>query len=246
MGILVRLLWPAFLYTKIVVHIMQYTELLSILDSFSSTLLGKYPHRYLAFDLTHRNNSPLADMLLTDGYWDFAPTRSSRLIGAHQIIAFYFLPKPSHASSGADVEVHHINGNTTDNTPDNLMFLTPGDHALVTKFQRRLAKLSLKTFTKVHLAMVHTPFNRRGKPIHNWARFMLVTIALTVTKTQGWVRTFSDNATHKLMPPIKSLIANIHRLLRSLAPIITSPLHALCSQRALKSHINPSLKAHGL
>lgn len=195
---------------------MQYIELQHILDSYSSRLLGKYPHRYIAFDLTSKNNAALADMLLTDGYWTWAPNRSSRLVSYHQIVAYYCTRHP--ATGGDLVEVHHIDGCTTNNHPSNLMYLTPGDHALVTKYQRRLGKLSLKTFAKVEKDMVHTTFNRRGRAIKNWARFMLTAIALTVSKTQGWVRTFCDNATYAAMAPIKGIIANLQRILRALAP----------------------------
>ncbi|WOL31385.1 hypothetical protein [Microcoleus phage My-WqHQDG] len=196
------------------IHTMQYIELQHILDSYNSTLLGKYPHRYITFDLTSKHNAPLAEMLLTDGYWNWAPNRSSRLVSYHQIVAYYCTRHP--ATGGDLVEVHHINGKTTDNRPENLMYLTPADHALVTKYQRRLAKLSLKTFAKVEKGMARTAFNRRGKAIQNWARFMLTAIALTVSKTQAWVQTFCDNATHIAMTPIKGVLANLQRILKAL------------------------------
>lgn len=199
---------------------MQFPDLQHILDSYSSTLLGKYPHRYLVFDLTSPNNHSLADMLLQDGYWDFAPSRSSRLVGYHQIVAFYCRRHPPHG--GDSVEVHHIDGNTTNNLPHNLMYLSPGDHALVTKYQRRIGKLSVKSFHKVSKGMQHTPFNRRGRPIHNWARFILVTIAITVRYTQGWVRSFTDLAYHRLLKPILGYINHIQKVLLSLAP--TDPI----------------------
>jgi hypothetical protein len=198
---------------------MQYTELSAILDSYTSVLLGKYPHRYSCFDLTAPYNAALALMLLEDGYWDFAPNRSSRLVGAHQIIAFYCTQHPT--TGGDAVEVHHINGNTTDNTPSNLMYLSPGDHALVTKYQRRMGRLSLKTFAKVGKGMIHTAFNRRGRPIKNWARFIMTVIAMTVSRTQRWVQTFCDMATQTLMTPIKGAVAAIQRLLDGLAPQTT-------------------------
>jgi hypothetical protein len=102
------------------------------------------------------------------------------------------------------------------------MYLTPGDHALVTKFQRRLAKLSLKTFAKVQKDMLHTSFNRRGRAIKNWARFMLATIALTVSKTQTWVKTFCDNPTRQLLIPLKGLVDNVQRILKGLMTPLSS------------------------
>lgn len=195
---------------------MDYAQLTAILDSYTSTLLGKYPHRYIMYDLTAPYNAALRLMLLEDGYWDFAPHRSTRLVGAHQIVAFYCT---LHPAIGGDLhEVHHINGNTTDNRPENLMYLSPGDHALVTKYQRRMGRLSLKTFAKVAKDMVHTAFNRRGRPIKNWVRFIMMVIALTVSNTQRWVQSFCDMATQRLMTPIKGIVAAIQRLLGALAP----------------------------
>lgn len=195
---------------------MNYSELTAILNSYTQVLLGKYPHRYACFDLTAPYNHALADMLLGDGYWDFAPHRSTRLVGVHQIVAFYCT---HHHQQGGDLhEVHHINGNTCNNHPSNLMYLSPGDHALVTRYQRRMGRLSLKTFAKVAKDMVHTQFNRRGRPIKNWVRFIMTVIALTVSNTQRWVQTFVDAATTALMTPIKGVVANIQRILRGLAP----------------------------
>jgi hypothetical protein len=202
---------------------MDYTQLTAILDSYTSVLLGKYPHRYLCYDLTAPYNAALALMLLEDGYWDYAPHRSSRLVGAHQIIAFYCTAHPAHG--GDAVEVHHINGNTTDNRPSNLMYLSPGDHALVTKYQRHMGRLSLKVFSKVGKGMLHTAFNRRGRPIKNWVRFIMTVIALTVSNTQRWVQSFCDMATQIAMIPIKGVVANIQRILRGLAPQQAGPIH---------------------
>ena len=202
--------------SPLLIDTMHYSELTAILDSYTQVLLGKYPHRYACFDLTAPYNQALALMLLEDGYWDFAPNRSSRLVGVHQIVAFYCT---QHPTTGGDVhEVHHVDGNTTNNHPSNLAYLSPGDHALVTRYQRRMGCLSLKVFTKVAKDMVHTQFNRRGRPIKNWVRFIMTMIALTVSSTQRWVQTFVDAATTALMTPIKGVVANIQRLLRGLAP----------------------------
>jgi hypothetical protein len=192
---------------------MLYSELQPILNSYTSVLLGKYPHRYLNFDLTAKYNATLRLMLLNDGYWDWAPGRSNQLVSYHQIVAFYCTKHPK--TGGDSVQVHHIDGNTINNHPTNLMYLSPGDHALVTKYQRKLSKLNLKTFYRLHSSMAHTTFNRRGKTIHNWGRFILSVIALTVSKTQTWCKTFLDNASSALMTPIKTLISNIQRTLRS-------------------------------
>jgi hypothetical protein len=202
---------------------MLYSELQSILDSFTSTSLGKYPHRYIFFDLNAKYNASLRELLHTDGYWDWAPARSKVLVSAHQLVAFYCTPHP--ATGGDFVEVHHINGNSTDNRPSNLIYLTPADHALVTKHQRHYSKLSLKLFSKIQDGLPRYSFNRRGARVRSWAHFILMVIALTVSKTLTWVHAYSPvkhplpkGRSHAAQRSIKGAIHNILRALLAMAP----------------------------
>lgn len=193
---------------------MKYKELIEILDSYTSSILGKYPHRYITFDLSLKCNKNLLLMLQEDGYWRFAPNRSASLVGYHQIIAFYICAKDKPRGSGDHVEVHHMDGNTMNNLPSNLVYLSPNDHALCTKFQRRASKLSLKLFASIGKKnnRLFTLFNRQGKPIRNWARFILSVICATVYLSTKWNTKYWD----KPITILKSFIKSIERTIRTL------------------------------
>ena len=193
---------------------MKHKELIQILDAYTSSLLGKYPHRYITFDLDLKANHCLYLMLLKDGYWKFAPSRSMHLVGYHQIVAFYMCAKDKPDGAGDLVEVHHVNGNTLDNSPTNLMYLSPNDHALCTKYQRRASKLSLKLFARIGEKgrRLATPFNKQGRPIRNWAKFMLAVICASVYLTTKWNTRYWD----KPLTVVKSFIARIEKVIRSL------------------------------
>lgn len=193
---------------------MKHKELIEILDSYSSKLLGKYPHRYIVFDLTLKCNQNLLSMLWKDGYWEFAPSRSACLVGYHQIIAFYLCAKDKPNGSGDSVEVHHMDGNTMNNLPSNLVYLSPNDHALCTKYQRRASKLSLKMFARIgeRNKRLYTPFNKQGKPIRNWAKFIMAIICATVYLSTQW----NTKYWNKPLTILKSFVRTIDNAIRSL------------------------------
>lgn len=192
---------------------MKHPELVELLESFSYSLWGNFPHCYKAYNLNLSNNKGLKDLLNEAGYWNCCG-RSKEIVYYHQIIAFFCLEHPVQLG---ELEVHHINGNTLDNSPANLMYLSPEDHKLVTKYQRKLTKLKLKHFFKLSNKLIshRTPFNRRGKPIHNWARFILSIIVLSVVKTARWVDQYHSAGSLN----IKEVVAFIRRFLNRITQL---------------------------
>lgn len=83
---------------------MNWIELKDFLDSYSSHLLGKGVHKYWVFNLDNKNNKTLFDWLSESGYWTFAPHRSKKLVGYHQIVNFWFKGRFMPAGSGDFVE----------------------------------------------------------------------------------------------------------------------------------------------
>lgn len=196
-------------------YMMNYNDVIEMVEGFKSFLSGHAPHRYVFFDVQCKANAILLQHLSNDGYWEWAPTRSRKFVSLHQIVAFYCLPHPE--VGGSLVEVHHINGNTLDNRPSNLMYVSPDDHTIITKYQRRASGLRLKCFTKLckgnHL---YTPFNRQGRAIKNWAQFMLATIARTIMAT-----TRHCGKWFHVPYPIASIVKSIQHTLKGFQPPTT-------------------------
>lgn len=167
----------------------SYKEVKDLLDSCPSYYTNankKSHHKYKMFDLTRPVNSCIKELLEDFGYWLFAPNRSKNLVSEHQIMAFFFVGKnkPMNGSAGHHT-VHHLNSNTMDNRPSNLIYLSEEDHALVTKYQRKVCTFNIKSFFKVGgvLLDARTSINKQGNKIVNWAKFIMGVIALTVAMT---------------------------------------------------------------
>lgn len=158
----------------------NYCDIKELLDNSSYFVVGRFPHSYKCFDVTRPCNSAIKSLLEETGYWHFS-NRSRKLVYYHQIIAFLFVGKNKMRFSGADVEVHHVDGNTHNNTPSNLVYLSPDDHVLVTKFQRRACTFNIKVFKKYKGA--RTVFNTKGNKIANWLKFILNIIARSIVAT---------------------------------------------------------------
>lgn len=102
------------------------------------------------------------------------------------------------AGSGDFLEVHHISGNTLGaaNHPNNLIYLSPQDHSLVSRFQRRIGRLKVKQFYKLEKNLPvqnRTQYNRQGKLIRNWTKFIIGVICITCAKSWQWVNYTIEN-----------------------------------------------------
>jgi hypothetical protein len=196
---------------------MTEQELKEILDSYSCKWLGKANHKYKVFNLDLPNNKSLFDLLYEEGYWKFAPHRSKKLVYYHQICNYFARGKSLPAGEGDILVCHHISGNTADNSWNNLIYLTPYEHELVSKYQRRLGRLKVKKFYKlennVSLAE-RSRFNRQGKLIRNWTKFILGVICLTVARSHQWVSYTIENL--KKLPPIIDIVKYIERYLKKI------------------------------
>lgn len=196
---------------------MNMKELEERVYSFSYFLSGKYPHRYVCFDLRRKVNEELKNLLEESGYWEFAPRRSQRFVYMHQVMNFFdkgiHLPK----GEGNNLENHHLDGNTLNNSPDNLIYLTKVDHELCSKYQRKLSRIKVKQFIKLQRGNdlgLRTMFNRRGKRIKNWVRFIIGIVCLTVYKSSQWLTKVQENV--KSLPPIKEIVGFVSRFLKRL------------------------------
>lgn len=190
---------------------MNYKELKEFLNNYSSHLLGKYPHKYIVFNLNSKNNQTLKEFLEESGYWRFSPNRSKQLVGEHQIICFFFNRNNIPDGQGDLLHVHHLSGCTTDNKIENLVYLSPQDHAIVTKHQSRICKIKLKSFFNLNQQLCDsdkTQYNRRGKKIRNWVIFIIGIVCKTIYKSNQWLE--------RVNTPIKPIIKYITKFLNNI------------------------------
>lgn len=173
----------------------KYKKIKEILDSYSSFETGKYPHIYKIFSFENKNNLSLKTWLNEIGFFDFNGLTS--IVSYHQIVAFCCLKHP--ATLPKDIEIHHINGITKDNHPSNLMYISKADHSIVTKYQRNLTYLKVKSFYKLNKSSSHikTSFNRQGKKIVNWVKFIITVLARTVLLTGRWYTSILNPSKYK-------------------------------------------------
>lgn len=171
---------------------LSYKELKNLLDAspfFYATNKKNNNHKYKAFDVTRSANYWIKELLLEYGYWKFAPSRSDKIVYYHQVVAFFFVSKNKKLDgNGSLLFIHHISGNTLDNSPNNLVYLTKEDHEIVTRFQRKACTFKLSSFFKLKEKAqgARTFINRKGELVKNWARFILGVIALTLAETYSF------------------------------------------------------------
>lgn len=163
--------------------------------------------------------------LLTDlGCFEFYSTNSGeRIIGLSQVIYFVHSGFKAYAN-GYKVsknihEVHHIDGDVTNNSPGNLILLSSLDHHLVTSFQKanikKLANFNMPNYNMSYLEIddfqEQTPFNNQGKRIKNHKHFLCNIIAKTIiaTSQSKWL----TNAIRKNIP-----IAEVDKLVSQYNP----------------------------
>ena len=202
----------------------SYSEVKDLLDAcpfFYATNKKNKNHKYKAFDLTRPVNQPILELLLDFGYYKFAPNRSVKIVYFHQVIAFFFVsPKKELNGKGDLLHVQHKSSNTLDNSPNNLIYLTPEDHALVTKFQRKASTFKISSFFKLTGTGIRTWFNSKGERIKNWAKFIIGVIALTVAKT------YNFSGFKYVSPPklIMSVVGFATRFVKRMFNNLTTPI----------------------
>jgi len=188
----------------------HYKKLPIIRKTFKS---GKFPHQYEFISI--EQNPEVEQYLIENAYWDFLPYNSTNIIGVHNLIAFVYLSHPK--KQELKLEVHHIDGNTSNNHPDNLVYLSAEDHRIVTKIQRSLTRLNPKSFYNSK-SKKHTAFNRRGKVIQNWAFFITSIIVKTVVNTNNFIDKVKVN-----VKPIVKYIKRFYSHIKEIKNMVLTP-----------------------
>jgi hypothetical protein len=166
---------------------------LNTLKKYTVCWLGKFPHKYRAYDLNYKNNIELKALLTKAGFFDFYIRNKGNVVYEHQIIAFFHCGgihalKRGITCKSNNVEIHHINGRTIDNNPENLIYLPVVLHAFITKAQRALGK-RLKTFRRfIEYNLIeqleYIPFwNKQGRIVIGKLDFVMYILTLTMVKS---------------------------------------------------------------
>jgi hypothetical protein len=134
--------------------------------------------------LRDKANRRIKAALAECGCFSFFETNSGeRIIGLSQVI--YFLTKGWRALENGYVvrkdedEIHHIDGDTLNNHPDNLVCLSIEDHHIVTAAQGGHCLEQVIIWDRLG----PTRFNNRGEAIANPVAFLRMIVAKTVFST---------------------------------------------------------------
>lgn len=176
----------AFMLSTYIFNIMKAADLTQFKVSFS----GRHPHRYRAYNLNIPENQPLKEKLEQDGFCGLHCTNNLNIVYEHQIVAYYncggiHAGRRGFKAPRGIISCHHINGNTFDNRPQNLIYLQDDLHNEITKSQRRIRK-GLKVWSETEAETVTdlVPiWNRQGRPIKNIQQFVLRVLTQTLVNT---------------------------------------------------------------
>lgn len=116
------------------------------------------------------------------GFFDFYTTNNGWIVSEHQIVAFfccggYKAMKNGFVAKKGEIEIHHINSVTTDNRPENLVYLSTSDHQAV-------SMLSHTAFLSDIKEVLCTPFNRQGKSITDHYHYIYSVVVETVLSVE--------------------------------------------------------------
>lgn len=161
-------------------------ELESYLYSFSFSTHGNWPHTYKTFFRTS-NNEELFTFLESYGFMALHITKEFKFTASwHQIIAFFFCGGIQHYKNGVqfkkgEQEIHHIDGNTSNNHPRNLRYLPVAIHQLATTCQRTLNP-KMRHFNVGNLDSLKL-YNRKGQEIINKKQALVDLLGETMLRT---------------------------------------------------------------
>lgn len=131
--------------------------------------------------LYHNHNKRLFRLLDEAAFFDFHITNNKLIVGLHQIVAYIYKGYKAYYNgytvSKGEVEVHHINSNTSDNSPGNLVYVSTQEHILISQ-----ASLNYNSFSIVKSA-APCPFNNKGLPVINPLKRLSYLVFITIKRT---------------------------------------------------------------
>lgn len=170
---------------------MKYKTLLETEGLFFS---GKAPHNYYAF-----SPSPsFFEYLKSEGFFLFHTTNTGKIISLHQVVAFFKCGGKEalangFTADGGEYNVHHLDGNTHNNNPSNLVYVPASVHANITRIQNNIRKWGKRPSRKQRIFnqgdITKVPiWNRNGKAIVRFWDWVNYVIKITVIKFSSYYR----------------------------------------------------------
>jgi hypothetical protein len=172
----------------------HYNDLVTYLQNFTPRYQKtSAAQRYKAYDLDRYENTQLLKDLKAIGFFEYHTTNFGHIVYYHQIVAyifcggFYAMLEGDVCEEG-HIEVHHINSNTADNRPSNLVYILTVIHREVTKVQRRANKfLSVPPESALEGMMLNLRGlkirNRKGKLVRNLVEWIQNILTRTIIET---------------------------------------------------------------
>jgi len=193
-------------------------------EGCKAIMLGKHgSNRYLAYTNTPVNK-PLFDQLWNDGFFEFNLSNNGHIAYLHQIVAFYYCGGVKALANNIRIckdayEVHHINGNTTDNRACNLAYVDTHSHTALTAEQKRFAKPVPRTDRAVQNDLGLLVWNRRGDIVYNRAKWFAHLLTRTVLETCKY---------YGVEPPIKHIVRWYRKVRKKLGIAAKISIERLC------------------
>jgi hypothetical protein len=134
----------------------------------------------------------LLNLLTEIGLFQFYSKNNSKLLNVSQVVYYLksgwkALENGYTAGKSSEVEIHHIDGDITNDSPHNLVALFSGDHYYVSACQNGTFRLEDFFWQNSKATDQPTLFNNQGRPIKNHAKFLQRIIAATLFNTQRWL-----------------------------------------------------------
>lgn len=180
-------------------------QILSLISYLKEKLKKKEEQQRWVLRLNGRGTGEvkLESLLEEVGLFSFYPSNFGKLLNVSQVVYYLehgwkALEQGYTAGREAEVEIHHLNGDVTDDSPRNLVALSSGDHYYVSACQNGTFNLQ-DFFWQNHQASDNpTHFNNQGRPIKNHAKFLQRIIAATIFSTQRWLEKVAMRAGAKV------------------------------------------------
>lgn len=183
---------------------MNYSDRLRLVRQVLPLIMKTHTNQQGRVFLRSSNNKWIFHQLRLLGCFEFYATNNGHIVGLSQIVAFlsygWKAYKNGFTASKDEIEVHHIDGDVTNNDSDNLVYLSREDHQVV-------SDISYTPFYGKVNYIGCTPFNKHGRATSNPTHFLVNIIQETVSAVS------SRRSKIKLHIPYSDVLLNLPKTL---------------------------------